>query len=1367
MKRLSLIFTVLFFTFNSLSAKTYIGANNGGLSNNNQGNSGKTGVFDCATSSSQIDLDINNVRTRILGGGDMWWDGVETAKYELPKIDASSGATSISALFTGALWFTGLDNGGNLQCSAQTYRNQGHDFFTGPLNGIYGEASFDVCAAYDEHFEVLAEEINEVRALFADGGGANIPSSLIPANVLKWPGKGNPYYLSNETDKYYNEGALAPFFDQDGNNIYDPTKGDFPIIGVSKNGVLQPTYADQMIFWVINDNGQIHGRTGGVPIGVQVNCLAFAYSTADALNDMTFYTFEITKKTPNPLYETYMGYFVDTDLGDATDDYIGCDTVRDMGYVYNSTAVDGQYGPNPPIVGIDYFEGPLADDGTELGLSSFVYFVNSQSSPQSDPDVAVEFRNYQTGLWKDGNPIVFGGNGYIGTTPTNYVFPGNPADGAGWSMVSANIPADDIRFVQNSGPFTLVPGQTQRITLGVVAVFPSNYTGVPDIDKEIGIADDLAQNLFDNNFDIIDGPDAPTLAIRELPNKLIINLVNETSSNNFGEKYLEKHALPDNGVVGNDSLYKFQGYKVYQLKNETVTAQDLNDESKAKLIYQSDVKDDISKVYNYVNNDVGGYNAIEQVVGSNEGINRTIVITDDAFATGASALVNNKKYYFAAIAYATSDYEVYPTISTLPDLEIFKQGRGNFKIYSAFPHVIDSRNGGTVLQAEAGDPLSVFRFEGEGNGGVAIKLNEATENAILSSSLSFADVLEYELGFDPIQAKVVDPLKLQNVDFELRFESYDEDFDTIIVGVDTTINRIYNPNFTTFSDSSYWKLFVYNEAGTLVDTIVADRNYDGEYQQIVPEYGISLRVNIPTSSGVNLRTNAPFYGPISSELTFEDNTKAWLSFISDDGYSTPNNWIRSGSEVSANTLSKNIFNSNRYDDLTGPNSQEFYDPAVNEETIFGSSLLNGQIAPYCLTANFGDPDLIYPTAAQLQTNPGLLGPIKYTHGPGFRWEIWNVNTNNNANIVKNPRNNLEELRSVTIVMTPDVTKWSDCVVFETGEDFNATTFNVAKGDIRRDAQGNAQIGKFPGYAINLETGERLNIAFGEASTLSAYNGNDLIWNPTSDIEDVNTPIVGPGITANTPIWGGKHFVYVMNTKYDNGQDAFNTLDANPISTNSGATISSQVADLYDDIIYTFIPVVNEGFEFATPQNIPTEARINLNINRPFLPFATAETSTPESNSTMPRYRFSTIGLAPLENEAEVAESALDNIRVVPNPYYAYSAYEENQIDNVVKIIGLPDRCEVKIFSLDGKLVRTFNRAVGSSSNVASNSQEISSGQAVGTGINLDNSISWDLNNAQRIPVGSATYIIHVNAFDLGEKVTKAVIFMRPTDVSNF
>lgn len=527
----------------------------------------------CQPSNSQAELNINNVRARLLGGGDFWWDGVNNARFEFPKVDPASNAIPVNAIFAGALWFTAVDDGGNLKVAAQTYRNQGHDFWTGPLEALTGGIDRETCADFDRHFEVLGEDISSFIGTF-EGNGGTIGVAEIPESILYWPGKGNPHLLNPSNPSYeglyYNDGPLAPFFDNNEDGIYDPTDGDYPVI---TDDCENPTFADQMIFWVINDRGNVHGRTGGEEMGVQVNCLAFAYSTSDALNNMTFYTFEIVKRTPGALFETYMGLFVDPDLGEFTDDYVGCDTARSIGFVYNANAVDNQYGgaPDLPIMAIDYFEGPLADDGSELGLSSFFYFNNAAAGCNTDPGVAAEFRNYHLGLNRCGDPWFRGGNGVAGcgvtSEPAQYVYTGNPAFENEWSEVSPDpdgsscpsIAPDDRRFLQNSGPFTLVPGQFQKITIGIIGVFPTTYDARPDIEKEIGPANDLAQNLFDNCFQLTDGPDAPTLKIRELENKLVINLVNQPGSNNIGETYSD---LVPGGSFYQDSAYLFQGYKV-------------------------------------------------------------------------------------------------------------------------------------------------------------------------------------------------------------------------------------------------------------------------------------------------------------------------------------------------------------------------------------------------------------------------------------------------------------------------------------------------------------------------------------------------------------------------------------------------------------------------------------------------------------------------------------------------------------------------------------------------------------------------------------------------------------------------------------
>ena len=102
------------------------------------------------------------------------------------------------------------------------------------------------------------------------------------------------------------------------------------------------------------------------------------------------------------------------------------------------------------------------------------------------------------------------------------------------------------------------------------------------------------------------------------------------------------------------------------------------------------------------------------------------------------------------------------------------------------------------------------------------------------------------------------------------------------------------------------------------------------------------------------------------------------------------------------------------------------------------------------------------------------------------------------------------------------------------------------------------------------------------------------------------------------------------------------------------------------------------------------------------------------------------------------DSILSLINVVPNPYYAYSNYEGNRLDNLVKIVNLPDQCTVKIYTVNGILVRTFNK---------------------------DNSVThieWNLKNFKNIPISSGLYLIHVDVPNVGERVLKWFGVIRPS-----
>lgn len=84
------------------------------------------------------------------------------------------------------------------------------------------------------------------------------------------------------------------------------------------------------------------------------------------------------------------------------------------------------------------------------------------------------------------------------------------------------------------------------------------------------------------------------------------------------------------------------------------------------------------------------------------------------------------------------------------------------------------------------------------------------------------------------------------------------------------------------------------------------------------------------------------------------------------------------------------------------------------------------------------------------------------------------------------------------------------------------------------------------------------------------------------------------------------------------------------------------------------------------------AKVRLRVTRPYRQVEFDSNVT--ENNFFPYYKFNTYDLVSKVNQTDVAKNALDLINIVPNPYYAYSMYEKNQLDNRVKITNLPSRC---------------------------------------------------------------------------------------------
>ncbi len=506
----------------------------------------------CSPATSSTDLDIGNVRAKILMNGDMWWDLSGTAKYEVPK---GSGKNS---LFAGALWFGGKDIGGNLKLSAQTYRQSGSDFWPGAIDTSAFNISAARCLHYDQHWKITRQEVSD----FINGG------SPTPA-ITNWPGNGD--------GSFGEVNLLAPFYDRSGDGVYDINDGDYPKyeFGVQSNNMYDRLNGDQTIWWVFNDIGNVHMETGGSALGLEIQAQAYAFCTNDSdLQNTTFYSFKIINRSPNSIYNTFIGNWTDVDLGYSFDDYVGCDVGRNLGYAYNGDNLDEGvtgYGTVIPAVGIDLLGGPLADqlDGLDndhdslideqdetIVMTGFLYY-NNDASLTGNPSTTSDYYNYMNMIWKNGLPVTYGGTGYdpVSTDSCLYMFPGDSDPnfygtkginyGFNWTEKeptpsgAPNNPSDR-RFLMNTGNFTMLPGQVQYFTKAAVWAISA---GGPDSSlAALKRADDRIQSFFDSNFNNIPTCDV-NAAISEIDRSTYSIGPNPVSDKLFLKSHDEKAKL--------------------------------------------------------------------------------------------------------------------------------------------------------------------------------------------------------------------------------------------------------------------------------------------------------------------------------------------------------------------------------------------------------------------------------------------------------------------------------------------------------------------------------------------------------------------------------------------------------------------------------------------------------------------------------------------------------------------------------------------------------------------------------------------------------------------------------------------------------
>ncbi|MEZ5081901.1 MAG: T9SS type A sorting domain-containing protein [Bacteroidales bacterium] len=800
------------------------------------------------------------------------------------------------------------------------------------------------------------------------------------------------------------------------------------------------------------------------------------------------------------------------------------------------------------------------------------------------------------------------------------------------------------------------------------------------------------------------------------------------------------------------------------MSDASVTISDSRDDpDKVRMIAQYDIRNGVGQLFNYTFNQALGANVpVEMAIDADNGVVHSFTVTQTAFPmSNDSRLVNNKQYYFSILAYGYNNYKEYdqndPT-KLNGQKKPYLAGRKNIKNYTAIPHKTVN---GMVMNSNYGDGPSISRIEGNGNGGVALEFTEESIELLLSKppagitesgdTIAYGDDdypliynPVYKNGKGPVYIKVIDPLNVKEASYLLKFDTVF--YRVVYDNITNTDGMVPGGDTLSITATPGWQI-IDQETQHVYE---ADTSTNIEYEQLFPDLGISITFGPIVQAGPytvgkmadaeNTAVNAvpaPNNGLIEATISFSDSSQRWLSGIADqDIIGFPMNWIRSGT----------------YDD-DWASSNDPWDPDEVYEKMIG-----GTWAPYALCA--------------------YNGQDSYGAAPAF---------GEAAGTSKSLSNKMKNVYSVEVVFTPDKSKWTRSPVIEMCNDPLLSVGGASKFALRRsaslDKNGNPSgwpadksksfskddpnyiapygMSWFPGYAVNLETGERLNIIFGEDSNLPTENGRDMLFNPTSsDLRrrDDNNQIITDPLT---PLFGGKHYVYVMGSgeyvrssgadtlrfkfsAYDAGRGLQMALDTLPPKGDS-------FYQIYGSLIYASTQYVNIPLAVDDVPWLANEVKVRISLVRPYNRYY-ANSPLPSSageglNKHYPLYEFSTKGIATTEYSADKAETDLDLVAVVPNPYYAFAVangYESVPLENLVKIINLPEKATVTIYNVNGTRIRQLTK---------------------------DDPVTfldWDLKNHAGIPIAGGVYLFHVkDEIKNSERIVKWFGALRVEDFNEF
>jgi hypothetical protein len=163
-------------------------------------------------------LNSNNINALISPFGNHFWDQ-DSSRFEVPK---GSGK---KALFANSFWIGGINDAGNLCVAAERYRQNGTDFFMGPISNTYDSVYMR------KWYRLWKLDKQQIRNHI---NSYSFPGYVPIDAIANWPAHGD-VALGQSAD-------IAPFHDTNLDGVYNPMSGDYPLIR-----------GDEAIYFIMND----------------------------------------------------------------------------------------------------------------------------------------------------------------------------------------------------------------------------------------------------------------------------------------------------------------------------------------------------------------------------------------------------------------------------------------------------------------------------------------------------------------------------------------------------------------------------------------------------------------------------------------------------------------------------------------------------------------------------------------------------------------------------------------------------------------------------------------------------------------------------------------------------------------------------------------------------------------------------------------------------------------------------------------------------------------------------------------------------------------------------------------------------------